>query len=126
LSNHPNNVTAQVVRNDEFAIEVTQEAHVSDTACLGGRDLLGPSDAGNFGSRNVSVNTTGAAIGTNAVRHVNASGHPGGDSPSRSEIDIIGMGGNYQGSGDISDHKGPISAGHACRDTAKWLNIGLS
>jgi hypothetical protein len=88
--------------------------------------LLGPSDAGDFGSRNVSVNTTSSTIGTNAVRHVNASSHPRGDSSSGPEIHIIGMGGNYQGSRHISDHKGPIPAGHACRDTAKWLNIALS
>jgi hypothetical protein len=88
--------------------------------------LFSTSDGWNFGPGDFSICSTCPTIGTNAVRHSNASGHPRGDSPAGPEINIIGMGGNYKGSGDISDHKGPISAGHARPDTAKWLNIALS
>ena len=92
LSDHPTDVSAQLMGHGEFAIDIVQEPHIRNPQHLARSALLCLPDRRHLRSRHVAVDAARVTVGDQAVRHLNPCASPGAHRPSSAEVDVIGMG----------------------------------
>ncbi len=95
---------------NEATVGITEEMYFGDADHLRRSDLFGPAYLGHLGAADRVVEATGIAVGQQTIDHLVAGGDEACGGTRRSEVEVVGMGGNGK---DTSSHflKLPI-AGH--------------